>query len=486
MSYEVKTVRFLVRETVPARLPSALGKRALEAGARQYVRSPLCHVHMVVADRDGNESFGCSADRMSVRWLDKRPGREKARKLRDLATLIEYAGEVYLKAGPFETPFVFWRDNHQAIMKFGTGQDQERLTSTFVSSLLERALSDAICRLHGVGIHKALQENLLGIRLEDMDERLAGVDVSALFRGDPRTRIEIRHTVGSFDPLTTSDISQHVVIDDDLPVTLEECIDVYGLRCFKVKISGDPEHDLARLERIWEIVPRASEPILTLDANEAYEDLDAFEKMVNRLEKTNLALFQHIAFIEQPLPRKLALSDSVREVISRVAAKKPIIIDESDDHLDAFQKAQSLGYTGTSHKNCKGVFKSVLRLAQLQSMAEMGQETAFSGEDLQNLPLVPLHQDFAMVGCLRLRHCERNGHHYNRGLSMLSAREKRSVARNHQDLYTRHKGEWYLRIVGGAVETKSLHGIGFGVREEPDWNSMAPLKQWLEKRYPVQ
>ena len=167
-------------------------------------------------------------------------------------------------------------------------------------------------------------------------------------------------------------------------------------------------------------------------------------------------------------------------------AKKPIIIDESDDHVAAFRTAEAIGYTGTSHKNCKGVYKSVLRLAQLQRMAEMGLDTAFSGEDLQNLPVVPLHQDFAMVGCLRLRHCERNGHHYNRGLAMLSAREKRSVGRHHQDLYTRYKGEWYLRIVDGAVETKSLHGVGFGVRDEPDWNTMAPLTQWLETRYPVQ
>jgi hypothetical protein len=485
MSYQVASLRFLVRETAPARLPSALGRKALEAGTRLYVRSPLCHLHMVVRDSEGNESFGCSGDRLSVRWLDKRPGREKARKLNELVSLIEYAGDLYRQGDKFGTPFELWFRNHQKIMQAGFTRNQEALTSTFVSSLLERALTDAVCRLRGVGIHEALQQNLLGIRLEDIDEGLAGVAVPSLFRGPPRTRIEIRHTVGSFDPLTAADVAEDVVIRDALPVTLEECIEVYGLRCFKVKISGDPEHDLKRLEQIWEIIPRANEPIITLDANEAYEDIDAFEKMVNRLESSNLALFQHIAFIEQPLPRKLALSESVKEVIGRIARKKPVIIDESDDSLDAFSRAQAVGYTGTSHKNCKGVYKSVARLAQLQKMTEMGRDTAFSGEDLQNLPVVPLHQDFAMVGCLRLRHCERNGHHYNRGLSMLSAVDKRSIARHHQDLYVRYKGEWYLRIVDGAVQTASLHGVGFGVRDEPDWNSMKPLRAWLEDRYPV-
>jgi hypothetical protein len=161
-----------------------------------------------------------------------------------------------------------------------------------------------------------------------------------------------------------------------------------------------------------------------------------------------------------------------------------VIIDESDDSLDAFSRAIAIGYTGTSHKNCKGVYKSVARLAQLQRLAEAGHQTAFSGEDLQNLPIVPLHQDFAMVGCLQLRHCERNGHHYNRGLSMLSKADKRSVARHHQDLYVRHRGEWYMRIIDGAVETGSLHGTGFGVRDEPDWKSMTPLREWLSQGYP--
>jgi hypothetical protein len=484
MSFEITSVRFLVRETAPARLPSALGRKALEGNAREYVRSPLCHVHLVLRDSNGNESFGCSADRLSVRWLDKRAGRSKSEKINALVELIEHAGDLYRKADRFGTPFNKWRESHETIMRAGDRGNQERLTSTFVSSLLERALIDAACRLHGVGIHQALQRNLLGIDLARIDGELVGADLPSLFRGDPRTRIEIRHTVGSFDPLTREDVAADVVIDDGLPVTLEECIDVYGLRCFKVKISGDPDHDLKRLDRIWEVLPRDKEPIITLDANEAYEDLEAFEGMVNRLEKGNLALFQHISFIEQPLPRRLALSEGAEDYIRRVAKKKPIIIDESDDSLDAFSRAVAIGYTGTSHKNCKGVYKSVARLAHLQKLAESGHETAFSGEDLQNLPIVPLHQDLAMVGCLRLRHCERNGHHYNRGLSMLSAPDKRSVVRHHQDLYVRHRGEWYLRIVGGTVETGSLHGTGFGVRDEPDWKSMTPLREWVQQRYP--
>ena len=84
MSYQITRVRFLVRETAPARIPSALGRKALEGNEREYVRSPLCHVHLVLQDSEGNETFGCSADRLSVRWLDKRAGRSKSQKLNEL------------------------------------------------------------------------------------------------------------------------------------------------------------------------------------------------------------------------------------------------------------------------------------------------------------------------------------------------------------------------------------------------------------------
>ena len=485
MSYKIIHLRFLVRETGPARIPSALGKQALAGDTRHYVRSPLCHLHIVLRDDEGNETFGCSADRLSVRWLDKRPGRDKAQKLNELVALIEYGGDLYRRSDKFDSPFGLWSSLHDRIIQAGEASGQEGLTSTFVSALLERAVIDAVCRIRGLPFHQALRQNLLGIDLGKLDPKTTEVDISRLFEPPPRTAIEIRHTVGSFDPLTEADLDGSLVIKDHLPVTLEQCINVYGLRCFKVKITGDPAHDLKRLARIWELVPRAHEPLITLDANEAYEDLEAFENMVNQLERTNLALFQHIAFIEQPLPRRLALSEAAAEYITRINKKKPVIIDESDDSLGAFDRAIAVGYAGTSHKNCKGVYKSIGHFARLQVLAEAGVETAFSGEDLQNLPVVPLHQDFAMVGCLRLRHCERNGHHYNRGLSMLSADDRKAIGRHHQDLYMRFKREWYLRIVDGVVQTASLHGVGFGVLDEPDWASMEPLRQWLERRYPV-
>ena len=37
-----------------------------------------------------------------------------------------------------------------------------------------------------------------------------------------------------------------------------------------------------------------------------------------------------------------------------------MLIDESDDGLDAFPRARALGYAGVSSKMCKGLYKSLL------------------------------------------------------------------------------------------------------------------------------
>ena len=165
--------------------------------------------------------------------------------------------------------------------------------------------------------------------------------------------------------------------------------------------------------------------------------------------------------------------------MKRIAEKKPLIIDESDAEFDAFRRALDIGYAGTSHKNCKGVYKSLLNYALAGYHRIRGRETVISAEDLQNLPVVHLQQDFATVALLGIEHCERNGHHYNYGLSMLSAADKENAARYHPDLYVKRGDEYFLRIEDGYVSCDSLQVPGFGVAAEPDWNSMLPMRRWL-------
>ena len=481
MAFRIKSVELYVRETLPGRMLFTLGAKSNGAKPRQGLINPLGHVRLILEDSNGNETFGCSADRLSVRWLDKRPGRSQKVKRRELVELIQFSRDASLKVGEFETPFEFWSRLHPQVMKFGRERNQEDLSSAFASALLERAVIDAFCRANDQSFFEIVKQDRLGIELGQVHAELQGQKLSATVSDTPRTKFWIRHTVGSSDPLTDEDLSAADRVKDGLPETLEEYIRVDGLRYFKIKVSGDPNADLTRLSQIWDVLVDVEEPVITLDANESYPDLDVFSRFVDQFEREETGMFQHVEYIEQPLPRALTLDPSTRSAIRNIAKKKPLLIDEADGTIDAYRKSLSIGYLGTSHKNCKGVFKSLCNHALVKHRIELGQNAFMSAEDLQNLPIVPLHQDFTTLSVLGIADCERNGHHYNYGLSMLPDAEKQSLVENHGDLYASKGDEMFLAIKDGQIECGSLQCPGFGVSSEPLWSSMEPLAKWISR-----
>ncbi|MDA0813559.1 MAG: mandelate racemase, partial [Verrucomicrobia bacterium] len=265
------------------------------------------------------------------------------------------------------------------------------------------------------------------------------------------------------------------------PETLEEYIRHDGLTHFKIKVSGDTEEAMERLQRIWSVIvsEKVSTPYVTLDCNEAYGDLDALEKFVVTLGAGLPELFHHIALIEQPLPRSMVVDADASAVLRRIAARKQLMIDEGDGTVEAFREAQGLGFSGVSHKNCKGVFKSLMNRMLCDQWNAAGVATIMSAEDLTHMPIVSLHQDFATVAALGLDNAERNAHHYFYGLSHLSGNEKASVANDYPSLYTERRGEWFMDIRSGVVDCGPiLDAVGFGVRREPDWSMMTPMAAW--------
>ncbi|MCR9291818.1 MAG: mandelate racemase/muconate lactonizing enzyme family protein [bacterium] len=486
MSYKIESLSFFVRETLPARFPSALGKAAISGEQPKRETSPICHLRLVLSDSSGETTWGCSADRLSVRWLDKRPGRDTGLKRRELAVLLEQTRQLYMEEPNFDSPFAKWLRLHPLVMQRGRAMNQESLTSAFASSLFERALLDAVCRLAERPLFVMLKQDALGINLADLNSDLAGQNLADYLPQLPTTEIAVRHTVGLFDPLTDEDWPAAQRVHDGLPETLQEYIQQQGIRYFKVKLSGDVAADLKRLARLWDIMPFSRQPVITLDANEAFADVENLANFVSRLQKEQLGLFQHVAYIEQPLPRNIALLPRLSRSLRDIGRMKPLIIDESDGTLDSCRQALNVGYAGTSHKNCKGFYKSLANMCLLSMTAAADPQpiTILSGEDLQNLPVVPLQQDLISVGCLGLTHCERNGHHYNHGLSMLPPDEKQKVLSRHPDLYAQRNGEGFLRIQAGMIQCDSLHQTGYGIQDEPDWSSMQPMSDWLQRAHP--
>jgi hypothetical protein len=150
-----------------------------------------------------------------------------------------------------------------------------------------------------------------------------------------------------------------------------------------------------------------------------------------------------------------------------------VIIDESDDAMDAFPRARALGYKGVSSKTCKGIYKSLINGARC---AAWGPDYFMSGEDLTIQPGLALQQDLALVSLLGITHVERNGHHYVNGMAGLPRAEQEAFLAAHPDLYERSHGAVRVRIAGGEMMTGSLACAGFASAAMPDWNSMTEMR----------
>lgn len=476
-TYHIEDIDLFVREMPKDRMVFSIGGPP----AKRRPRAILM-VRLKIADDRGQRSWGVAGDRPSFGWLDKRGNYPPETKLQRLLALVKVAGETYLSEGKFSSPFLHWQACYQKLQKAGQANDHEALSASYASALFERAMIDAICRLQGMPLLEALRKNVLGFNAGAVFPDLRQVELARLLPTKPLTRFFVRHTVGLKDPLSAAELPPAKRIRDGEPETLAEYIKRDGLRFFKIKIGGDRETDLARLGKIWQVLLNVQEPVVTLDGNESYRDLDEFSRFIQELEDKQLGLFQHIAFIEQPLARDITLDPASREATQKLARVKDLVIDEADGNLTSFRDAFRLGYSGVSHKNCKGVFKSLLNFCRCHHLVNATNRKAFqSGEDLSNMPLVPLQQDFVALGILGIPHCERNGHHYSFGLKHLSPDEKQLALKHYPDLYTKRGDEVFLNIRNGQIRCDSLTRSPFGVAFEPHWSTMTPLKDWIVK-----
>jgi hypothetical protein len=417
----------------------------------------------------GGASPGLAAEGLPPKWFTKDPTTTFDQDLPELHATIRHAATCAFEIGRAPvTFFEFWRELTRQQDEWARSRRIAPLLAHLGVSLCERAVLDGLCRALDQPIHRLILDNRLGLRLGDIYPELGGAEPRDLLPGRPLARVQVRHTVGLADPLTGGEIASADRVEDGLPQDLDASIRAYGLHYFKIKLSGQRDHDRVRLEAVAHVLDAVVDDswLVTVDGNENFSSMREFQEFWVQLADAPAlrALVARVVAIEQPIKRDRTLDPESGETLEAWTTHPPLIIDESDGAVGDVARALALGYAGASHKNCKGIIKGLATACLLANRRREGLPAILTGEDLCNLGPVALLEDLAMMSLLGIEHVERNGHHYYRGLSMWPDDWQDAVIAKHPDLYHRvPPGFARLRIDSGQIELGTVNRAPFGL-----------------------
>jgi len=476
MQLSIKETQVGLRNST-TRIPFRYGKACLTRCPQAVIR--------VLIEVNGKRQSGYSGDCLPPSWFDKSPAKDFEQQIMDMVHVMQSAESTYSEE--FHSPRSFfdgWQAAHRRVQEREVERGMTPLLASFGSSLLERAVLDAVCRVAEVSFATAVRDNLLKVVAGNVFAELGGLSPRHWLPVEATRSIHVRHTVGLSDPLTNGDIPLDERRHDGFPETLEEYVERTGIRYFKIKVSNQLEKDLERLRVIAAIVEhhRSDDYHVTLDGNEQYANATDFDELIAAIrDNANLqTLWKNTLLIEQPLERSIALGEFSTRGIRDLSASKPVIIDESDGTLDSYRQAIELGYRGVSSKSCKGAIKSLLNAGLTWLKNDRGQRNEYimTGEDLCTVGIVAVQSDLCLAATLGLTHIERNGHHYHPGLSYLPERQCTAALKRHPDLYETRNGIVAPRLVDGLFKIASLQCPGFGFAVEPDMAAMQSPDEW--------
>jgi hypothetical protein len=453
------------RRIVKTRFPFRFGKSVM-------TEMPVVSFRVSWSAADGSRFEGVAASGIPPLWFDKRDGKTAVDNERDLHRSVVLTTEAYKKAGA-GTAWALHKAVTESVKSVLVAEGQAPLAAGFGPAMLEAALVDGLCRKLGMPFGEALRGGVFGVP----------ADILSALPATSLDSVALRHTVGLADALTAIDLP--VPYGDGLPETLEQVVEVYQPRYFKVKMNGDAAETLPRLLRIAAVLDaspmlKASGYSVTLDGNEQFADFAAFADFLDavRAEPQLAAFLDKVLWIEQPVRRDASLDPAATASLDRVTSWRPVILDESDGEGDALERGLALGYGGVSSKTCKGLFRSLSHAACLRRESQKtGRPYILSCEDLTTVAVHPVQQDLCLAAALGLTHAERNGHHYILPSSFLSPAECRDALAEAPSFYAASGpgGALRVRIADGRFDLKEIiTAHGFGSANVPDWSAQVP------------
>lgn len=436
--------------------------RPFRFGAATINATPQLFVRVEIEVEGRGIEVGASAELLVPKWFDKRPELSPAQTVDGLRHSLHIARGQYLGRTGFSTAFDLHACCIGAQVVTCAKKNIPALAAAYGPAEIDKAILDALLRAAETNFFDGMAGNIAGIDTR-LSPDLKEADLAAFLSGQkPLRRVAIRHTVGLDD-----------TVEGEGGVA--DAHENAGANYFKLKLSGDPAADAARLARIGnELDTLGRDYKVTLDANEQYADLTALQALIDRLddEPALRPISSRLLYIEQPMPREVTRQSPLGSLAAR-----SFIIDEADDSYDAFPAARALGYHGISSKSCKGLYKSIVNATRAAKWSAGGEKFFVTGEDLTCQAGLAVQQDLALSAFIGVTHAERNGHHYVDGFGATPTAEAQAFAAAHPDLYADVGQGIRLSIHDGDLLTGSLHAAGFATSVHPDWSALRPLEQ---------
>ncbi|MEM9657705.1 MAG: mandelate racemase/muconate lactonizing enzyme family protein [Planctomycetota bacterium] len=427
----------------------------LKFGAETLTSVTCARARLRVRSSDGRAAEGWGETPLSVQWVwpSELPYADRLQTLVDCCRQLAAAWADFNVYGhPLEVGDAFRRSQLTATLD-QVNADREGvrrmpyLAALTCCSAFDIALHDAYGNLVGQPVYETYGPPWMNRDLSHFLQPADGADVA--FQGlYPRDflrslrweRLPVWHLVGGLDPLSTDELSGSEP-HDGYPVLLDDWIRRDGLKCLKIKLRGnDFEWDFHRVSRVGRQARALGVEDLTTDFNCTVEDPAYVQAVLDRLQREEPDVYEMILYVEQPFPYDL---EAHPIDVSRLAQRKPLLMDESADSWSHVQLGRSLGWNGVALKTCKTQTGAILSLcwAKAHQMHLMVQD--LTNPMLAQIPHVQLaaHAD-------TMRGVESNAMQFYPEASSVEAGV-------HPGLYQRRRGE---------LDLSSVVGPGFGYR----------------------
>src|SRR5439155_19137903 len=107
---------------------------------------------------DGKPAVGIAADDLPPKWFTKDPARPLDEEVLEMLRVIQHAHQL-ARGMRGDSPFDVWRQLYEAQANWGRKEELPPLLTSFGTTLVERAMIEAVCRTVGKSLHSVLRTN---------------------------------------------------------------------------------------------------------------------------------------------------------------------------------------------------------------------------------------------------------------------------------------------------------------------------------------